>query len=141
MLQGRCLETESGGWSPDYVATVERFDEQVQEIIQEIDRRRAPGLPPLAQVTKPLHKQNEARGAQTCKEEELDPAQLQPEKTKVLVAGQWIPYNATVLLDHYCDPADYFRGAHEHCLLRTRHFYATDFNRLYPSRAQQQAAA
>lgn len=55
-------------------------------------------------------------------------------QTRVLVGDTWIPYNATVLLDRYCEAADYFRGAHEHCLLRGRHFYASDFQRLYGRR-------
>lgn len=43
----------------------------------------------------------------------------------------WVAYNATVLLDRYCDPADYFRGPHSRCLMQARHFYATDLRRLY----------
>ena len=57
----------------------------------------------------------------------------------------WVAYNATVLLDRHCDPADYFRGRHRNCFLQARHFYATDFRRLYgleppapPGRGPQQ---
>lgn len=83
LLQARCLETEDGGWATDYVAAVEHFQEHMQEIVAEIDRRRSPELPPLRQVTASLTHQNEARGtgaaAAACTEG-ADLSGLEPEK-------------------------------------------------------------
>ncbi len=79
----------------DYVATVEQFDEQVQDIIKEINGRRAPELPPLADVTGPLGKQNEARGAgaaaKVCSRD-VSLEVLQPEQVGVRVwVYKWQP--------------------------------------------------
>lgn len=79
------METEEGGWAVDYVATVEHFGEQVQEIIAEIDRRRPEGLPPLRKVTGQLQQQNEARGPGSCQQEEQDLEHMEPEKVRVCV--------------------------------------------------------
>ncbi|GAB4814791.1 hypothetical protein N2152v2_001837 [Parachlorella kessleri] len=139
--QGRCLETEEGGWAVDYVATVEKFDEDMEDIIMQINGRRAEGLPPLSEVTGPLGKQNEARGAgaasKVCSEGAAAGEPPQPEQTRVLVPTKgWVAYNATVLLDRYCESADYFSGSHQHCLARAQHFYSTDFSRLYQQQQQ-----
>ena len=42
-----CMLTEGGGWALDYIGRVEHLREDLQEVLDELERRRAPDVPPV----------------------------------------------------------------------------------------------
>jgi hypothetical protein len=42
-----CLVTESGGWAVDFIGRVEHMDEDMQAMLDEIERRRPAEAPPV----------------------------------------------------------------------------------------------
>lgn len=95
----------------------------MQVILQEIDRRRDPGLPALS---KPVSSDSNsttgvgrANAVPSCKSggERLKPSM------KMRVKG---PYLAAVPQEQYCEVREYYQGQHAQCAAAIKHFYQRD---------------
>ena len=45
--QYQCLLTEEGGWGVDFIGRVEQIDEDFRVLLEEINKRRPEGVPPV----------------------------------------------------------------------------------------------
>ncbi|EFN52333.1 hypothetical protein CHLNCDRAFT_139143 [Chlorella variabilis] len=108
-----CMVTEGGGWAVDFIGRVEHMDEDLQAVLDELERRREADVPPVRPLENGLRHYNE-RGCNHSKEELERLAALGKPMAK----------------EQYCEPEQYYEGQHAACLRAIPHHYASDVHML-----------
>lgn len=104
--QQDCIMTADGGWAADFVGRVEKIDEDLSAVLQEIEKRRIPNAPPVKMLDHSLENVN-GRG---CNE--------------TGGAGK------AAAQEQYCDTVDYFQGTHAACFDSITRSYQRDVQAL-----------
>lgn len=129
-----------GRWAVDYIARMEHLEEDMQLVLQEIDRRQPLGMPPLSgrslgrENTSPRLCHGGSRGQGSTEV-------ATKRHTELWVAGKLMVYNASVPREQYCDAWAYFSAQHSSCLRTLEHFYSRDFQLLYRGQVVSQVVA
>ncbi|PSC73449.1 hypothetical protein C2E20_3378 [Micractinium conductrix] len=101
--QHPCLVTESGGWAVDFVGRVESIDEDLEAVLQELERRR----PPEAPEVKPLEGSLANVNGRGCNE-------------TAAATGH------SVAREQHCEPAEWYQGEHAAAFAQIAHHFQTD---------------
>ncbi|KAI3432395.1 hypothetical protein D9Q98_003951 [Chlorella vulgaris] len=133
--QAPCLVTEGGEWAADYVVRMESMQEDMGEVLQQMEKRRAADAPPLdvPGLLSKLRNVNRVhvacRGGLITQTTALTSQRRRRRLAAAAVAvdsnGKKVP-NWLEASESYCNDAQYYIGPHSACFDALKAYYAQD---------------